>query len=143
MSHVARTLDELIGAIGAALSQSLTDSPAEADRRRRVLEHNIAGLDQALASDRILDIVQGIAAGDTGGGRAWRRQAQRWVDRTFPSARRSKASAPERAIQDHKFPPTPLREVETRIADLGRILGRFEGVGARELAPKIFEIARR
>jgi hypothetical protein len=67
---------------------------------------------------------------------------QRWLDQSIPSRRGADDSAKERSIQDHKFPPTPVAEVENKIDRLRRALGRFHDVRARELAPKIFEIAR-
>jgi surface carbohydrate biosynthesis protein len=141
VSHEAATVDDLIDAVRAALDGSLAVDGVEAERRRQIVAHNIVGMEQTLASDRIVDVVERFAGGSARLG-AWR-QVQRWLDSTFSSRRADKDETAKEAIKKQRFPDTPLEAVRARIARLRRSLDRFHDVDAAQLTPNVFHVAHR
>lgn len=140
VSHEASDLEALKDLVGQALGGRLATPANEVERRSRLIDQNIAAMHQALASDRIIDVLSTMEIDRRPS--IVQRQKQRLLRLTGRLTGRRGDSDLELAIKDHKFPLTPVSVVESKIAAFARVLGRFQNIGARELAPRIFEVAR-
>jgi surface carbohydrate biosynthesis protein len=111
-------------------------------------EEFIGPLDGTLASERIDALIAAEGEGwladrppfavrARGHLAAVRRRISKTVNSYRPGHKNS------RAYSLHRFPGLSETEVRTRLARLGKELGRFEGLGAHRVSGNIFVIARR
>ena len=136
LGHEAASVDELCETVGKVLGGELGCAPETA--ARRPLREYLAALDGPLASERLVDVMEGSEAVRSGlprpslGNylRGWFAANQRSFVKQFISAR-IPGHRNNPAFQRHRFPGVPIGELRERIARLGRALGRFEHVEGR------------
>jgi surface carbohydrate biosynthesis protein len=145
LSHESTTVEELRETLGRVLSGALgcLSEPA----MPRPFEEYLVGLEGPLASDRIVEALKQSDALREGLGRPPVGEYLRgWFDATQRSLVKQhiKARIPEHrnnpAFQQHRFPGVSVDELRERIACLGRVLGRFEGVKVDPVAEHIVRI---
>jgi surface carbohydrate biosynthesis protein len=142
VSHEVATLDDLVDVVGCALGGSFGESASERRRQHELLEENISALDSRLASDRIVDVIEGIAGRGDGLAASVQQGVAKLGMRLNPARWPGKRNAMEAAVKRHKFPNMSLGEVDDKVDALRRCLGRFAQVEVKELAPNIFQVAR-
>jgi len=143
LSHHAFDLDELIEMTRTAIAGGLGVAGGE---DRRVLRRNIAALEGPLASDRMLDALEGMGYAERRPeppGAA--RLAQGWIQNQVRTAakqinmrRRGHRNSIE--YHDHRYPGVTLEGMQARAARLRDSLGRFHGIRIRQLSEHIFRV---
>lgn len=119
---------------------------ARARAQRDLAARYLTGIDGKLACERILDQIEALLADAPAMPSpplltklsARRRAAVRAIGKTLQSLRRGHKNSAR--ITRQRFPGVSLKDVEADMARLGAILGRFDGVRAKKLAPNLFAI---
>lgn len=147
VSFQAFSAEALESRVREALAGRLAASTAEREARAKLLSLHLAALEGPLAADRIVDVLEGVAA-------TARAHRPSLLDRTRAHVRAARRSRKKRAearrpgtrnrpeYVEHIFPPIEAAALETRIDRFRELLGRFDGVGVRPLLPNVFEIRR-
>jgi surface carbohydrate biosynthesis protein len=144
LGYRADTLPELIERV-REIAESGVGAPADPAQHKLLAEH-LSGQDGPLASDRITSALLGHQrAGDlpsppTGAARASAalHAEGRALVKRFQGLRRGNENHPD--YQRHRYPGVTPAQLEARIAELGRALGRFGKLAARPLGPNLYEI---
>jgi hypothetical protein len=146
LSHEVTNVDELCETLRSLLRGEL--ACAAPTRAPRPLNEYLTALDGPLASERIVDALEQSDAG--GGGlprpplgdylRGYYAATQRSFVKRFIKARIS-GHRNNPAFQRHRFQGVSIDELRSRIARLGRALGRFSRVKAEPVAEHIFRIS--
>lgn len=140
LSHPCHSFEELDDTLRRVLEGSL--GAAGGAEREALASHYLAARDGPLACDRILDVL--VASGYRDAApppgrhavlgraltalRAWRKQSR--------GARSGRQN-----YHDHRFPGLGLAEVRSRVAALGRTLGRFGEVAVHAHSRHVFGIS--
>lgn len=143
LSRQCRDLPELLSAVGAAVrGEAGGDVTAE---QQALMDHYVSARGGALASERILDVL------DADFGPAW-------LATRVPALRRTRATllvnlkaaltkanmhrpGRNRAdYHDHRFPRISADEVQQRVQRLGKALGRFGDVRVRMRGEHLFDV---
>ena len=139
VSHQAQTLEKVLELAERAISADLQPSKAHHD----LLAHHIAPANGKLASDKILDILErdfgtlkpfDLMPWISGQARSRWRDLKKVYYSLDPTHHNSAI------YTKHRFPDSSLAEVERRIEDFRRVLGRFEKVRVRQRGPNMFEL---
>ena len=119
------------------------------ERRRRILGRHVESTPDALAADRIVDVLT-----DAGYLQrrppppSWGRYAQGWLGTHIRTLEKKINMRRQRhrnstAYLRHRFPPIDAAVVNGRLRRLAAVLGRFEGIAAQPLGQDLFTIGRR
>jgi hypothetical protein len=145
LSHQCFTFEELCATLGKILAGEL--GPADGDERRALIDHHLAGLEGPMACERIVDVIEEIAAG--------RAQApeptplnrlERWlVTRGLRLARRYISCIPgahnKPEFQRHRYPGAPIEELGQRLARFQQSLGDRRKLKIEEIFDNIYLIS--
>jgi surface carbohydrate biosynthesis protein len=143
VSHHAFSLDELLEKARAATAGALAVAGG-ADRA--VLTRNIAALDGPLASERMLDALEGMGYAERRPERRGpARYAQGWIQNQIRTAAkrinmRRSGHRNSAEYHDHRYPGVTLAGMRARVARLRDQLGRFHGIRVHQLSDHIFRI---
>lgn len=136
-------LEELITALRAILAGN---APAgETPERDRLMDHYVAARTGRLASERILDVLDAAFPRDRElpPAASWRRLQANLLVRVKATLTKLNMHRPgpnRAAYHDHRFPRIGVGDVMERVERLGRALGRFGTVRARERGEHLFEL---
>jgi surface carbohydrate biosynthesis protein len=144
LSYEARNEEELCGTLHDLLFEQRGPSPI---RTSRPFEEYVSGLRGAMASDRIVDVLEGSEGVRKGLPKPpWSRLLRARIRVRIREEIKRRKSDPNhhhnRAYQDHRYPKISAEEVESRIARFGRALNRFSSVRVHRLDDYIFRIDR-
>jgi surface carbohydrate biosynthesis protein len=147
LSHECFDFDTLIASLEKALAGEL--GGADGAERRDLINHHLAALDGPLASQRIIDVLEKIAAeasekplparlDQLRGGLAaeWRR-----LGKKYRSLLSGTVNRPE--FQQHRFPELSLDEVRTRASRFRQLLGNGAEISVEQLSSEIFQLSVR
>jgi surface carbohydrate biosynthesis protein len=143
LSHHAFSLDQLLEMTRAAVAGGLGAVGAEG---RRVLAHNIAALDGSLASERMLDALEGMGYAERRPERSGAlRYSRGWIEnqvRTLGKKINMRRSGHRNSTEyhDHRYPGVTLEGMWARVARLRNSLGRFDEIRVRPLSEHIYRI---
>jgi surface carbohydrate biosynthesis protein len=146
LGHTAEDDGQLVALAAAALEGRLR--PLDEAERRRILRRHLASLDGPLASDRIVDVLEGpwTEAASTGAPSPGRRMLAVLRNRIRTGRKRLNARRTDHrngdALHAHRFPELDVEGLAERIARLSRCLGRFDGLRVEEIARHVFRIER-
>jgi len=144
VSRQAFSLDELCDTVRAVVDGKL--GPLDSERSREVLERHIAALEGPLAAERMVRVLEeggyrtgrppAAPAGDFV--RAWLhnhlRTAVKHVNMRRPGHRNNLA------YHAHRFPDISVSEIQGKIARMGRLLNRFDGIRVTRMSRYLFRI---
>ena len=145
LSHQCFTFDELCGTLGKILAGEL--GPADGDERRALIDHHLAGLEGPMACERIVDVIEEIAAG---GAQAPEptplNRLERWlVTRGLRLARRYISCIPgahnKPEFQRHRYPGASIEELGQRLARFQQLLGDKKDLQIEEIFDNIYLIS--
>ena len=145
LSHQCFTFDELCGTLGKILAGEL--GPADGDERRALIDHHLAGLEGPMACERIVDVIEEIAAG---GAQAPEptplNRLERWlVTRGLRLARRYISCIPgahnKPEFQRHRYPGASIEELGQRLARFQELLGDRRKLKIEEIFDNIYLIS--
>jgi surface carbohydrate biosynthesis protein len=144
LSHRAFDLPQLIETVRSVATGAL-GAPA-GEPRRLLIERHIAALDGPLASERMVDVLEGMGYAErrpprprlSDLARGWRRNQVRTARKRINSLRPGHRNS--RSYHDHRFPTLTTADIEERVARLRRELRRFDGVRVSRLAPHLFRV---
>ena len=123
------------------------NAPTDLDPdRRALLDGHVSALSGPLACERLLDAIEektdilqtGVGTGLRSITRV--RHRARRIYRKLGGKSAESTGKPQ--YRRHKFPKTPASEIDARIARFQATLGRFDGLHAEEIKPKIYRIVR-
>ena len=146
LSDPASDIDGLAAAIDRLAASGAPQPDAE---RSRIAARFVAAQDGPLASDRIVDALEGLVEG---GGLFRRPPLGEWLRGQYSSRRRNikkRISARKTDRHDseeylqHRFPDLTLADVEEHVERLRAASGRFGRVTVRERSKNIFELGER
>ena len=145
LSHECFDFDTLIGSLKKVLAGEL--GGADGAERRELIDHYLAARDGPLASQRIVDVLEKIAAeasekplparlDQLSGGFAaeWRR-----LGKKYRSLLPGTVNRPE--FQQHRFPDLSLDEVRMRVFRFRRLLGNGAEFSVERLSSEIFQLS--
>jgi hypothetical protein len=141
VSHYAFSLDELIEKARAATAGGLAVAGG-ADPS--ALAKDIAALDGPLASERMLDALEGMGYAERRPERRGpARYAQGWIQNQIRTAAKRinmRRSGHRNSVEyhDHRYPGVTLEGMRARVARLRDQLGRFHGIRIRQHAEHTF-----
>jgi len=144
MSHPAQGTEELISILREIAAGRR--GVREGAEQRALVRYHIAAMDGPLASDRIVDALEGI---ERGGARPARpgaaRFARAWLHANLRRAEKfARSMIPgdknNPAYQEQRFPRLSIESVRERAARFAELLGRFENLEIVERHPNIFEV---
>lgn len=142
LSQQCRSLDELTGALQGILRG---EAPAHTAERDELMNHFVSARSGALASERILDVLD--ADFGPGATRARVSRLKRWgaaglthLKTALTKANMHRPGRNRAAYHDHRFPRLEVSDVEQRVRRLGRALGRFDGVRVSARGEHLFDI---
>jgi surface carbohydrate biosynthesis protein len=144
LGYRANTLSELVETV-REMADSGRGAPADPAQHKLLAQH-LSAQDGPLASDRIADVLaqhlDTIAAAPP---RSWPSRVAaalhsevRAIVKRSQGLRRDNENNP--TYQRHRYPGVSPRELETRIAELGRTLDRFSKLEARPIGAQLYEI---
>jgi hypothetical protein len=145
VSHQCFTFEELCATLGKILAGEL--GPADGDERRALIDHHLAGLEGPMACERIVDVIEEIAAG---GAQAPEptplNRLERWlVTRGLRLARRYISRIPgahhKPEFQRHRYPGASLEELRQRLARFQQLLGDRRKLKIEEIFDNIYLIS--
>jgi surface carbohydrate biosynthesis protein len=127
LSHPCFSIDELRATLTDILAGKL--GAADGDERRRLVQHHLEALQGALACERIVDVLERIAAEkDPAQAADLPAKFERWLAtqglhlfQKFKARLPGTHNRPE--FQRHRFPGIPLEELRSRIARFQQLLG--------------------
>jgi hypothetical protein len=136
-------LEELIAGLRAVLAGNAP--PGSTPERDRLMDHYVAARTGRLASERILDVLDAAFPRDREmpPAASWRRLQASLLVRVKASLTKLNMHRPgpnRAAYHDHRFPKIGVADVMERVERLGRTLGRFGRVRARERGEHLFEL---
>jgi surface carbohydrate biosynthesis protein len=146
LSTQRHAAEDVVAAIGDLLAGAASCPPP--CERRRILARHLETSRERLASERIVDVLQGAGyldeppprPGRWDHGHAWVgthvRTLVKRVNLHRPGHRNSEA------YLRHRFPALGVAEVNLRLRNLGETLDRFGGISATSLGPDLFSIAK-
>lgn len=146
LSEQAFDLASLLAKVGAALAGGLERDAAAEAARQKLLDRHVASVRGRFACERIVDALETFAEGLAPGRgpsrserlagqlRARLRRARKRLEARVPGHRNNETYV------RHMFPDIALSEVRFRIQRYRAILGRFDGVDARQLYDNVFEV---
>jgi len=140
LSQQCFTLDELIATLQAVVRGA--GPPRVTAERDRLMDHYIAARAGALASERILDVLEAAPPAGRSTGRGTRLRAA-VLARLKAALTRLVMRRPGRNrsdYHDHRFPRLSAADVARRIERLGGTLGRFGTVRVRERGEHLFDL---
>jgi hypothetical protein len=143
LSHHAFSLDELLEKTRAAIAGRLGVAGGE---DRRILTWNIAALDGPLASERMLDALEGMGyaerrpepSGTLRHARGWIENQVRTAGKRINMRRRGHRNSIE--YHDHRYPGVTLEGMRARVARLRDQLGRFHQIRIGHLSEHILRV---
>lgn len=144
LGHRVFDVDELCEALRRILGGRLAACDTVEQWRR--VDWHLASLRGRLASDRIVDVLEEDENARDGDTRPPPWQALRgWAHAQFRGASKTAGSwllgsQAQADYERHRFPDLSAGELQSRIARFRRVLGRFDGLGVRQLSEGIFEI---
>ena len=145
LSLSAKTLPELFEMLEQIGKGSLSLNELQNDARRAVLTNAISASDGDLASERIADVLDQFVASEMKASAnvlTWPAgavfTAARAAVKRFNQNRRGHKS--NIAYTRHRFPQTELPEVQSRINDFAKCLGRFSGIRVTQNSANIFQV---
>jgi surface carbohydrate biosynthesis protein len=127
LSHNCFSCDELRDSLQRILEGTL--GPPDGESRRALAGHHLAAQDGPLACERMVDVLEQIAAGQARPlSRAVLRSFERWLtSRGLHVVRGVKSKLPgshnRPEFQRHRFPGLPMNEVAERLSRFQRLLG--------------------
>jgi surface carbohydrate biosynthesis protein len=144
VSHQCFSLEELKDSLKAILTGQI--GPAEGDQRRKILNRYLAAQDGPLACERVMDVLEGIAArGDQlrpFGVRdrlsGWALASGRRMIKRFKSYIPGTHAPPE--FHRHRYPGISLTELTERVERLQRLLNPHTTLRVRQVDEQIFEL---
>lgn len=139
VSQLAESFEELCERVEAMLLRDAGRAYV-VESARQQLRPYVSALEGPFASEAILDRLAGLEV--AGGNRLFRIQKRAY--HLLRSLRR-KAKRPVSSgmkYAKHKFPPTPVTEVEETVAAFRRISGRFAAVSVSALGNSCFRLQR-
>ncbi len=145
LSHQCFSFDELCGTLGRILEGRL--GAPEGDERFELVRRHLAAMDgRRLACDRMVEVLERIAAGPAPpGSRSWARRTDRWVvQKGLGLLRQVKSRLPgshnRPEFQRHRYPGLPLDEVRSRIARFQRLLGDDTPLAVEPVTATIYRL---
>lgn len=140
LSHEAFTSREVCERIGAILAGDLR--LVDEAKRQQIFGRHVAALDGPLAVDRVVDVLRSqIGQGRSGSVRsltAWTKANARTLLKLGNMARPGHRNSYRYHMQ--RFPEISTAQIRQRIARLGELLGRFDGIRAEPYAPFTFRL---
>ncbi|MBW1980801.1 MAG: hypothetical protein JRJ12_06230 [Deltaproteobacteria bacterium] len=145
LSHQCFDFDELQETLAGILAGKL--GPAEGAERQALIEHYLASRQGPLACERMVAVLEQMAAGESELPQPSRRQ--RLEGRAVAAGRmivkRCKSRLPgshnKPAFQRYRYPGVTLPEVRAKIARFRRVLGDAREVQAEQIAEQFFRIS--
>ena len=146
LSHRTFELDEVRDYVEAIVNGRT--GLIEEHERQRIFGRHLAGVTGPLASERIVKVLNEAGYDSGKPPRApIRRRAKgrltagaRTMIKRFNMLRRDHWNSAR--YHAHRFPDISATEINGRISRLGRLLGRFDGVEAKQLSKHVFRVAR-
>ncbi len=137
--------ETLLGLVAQSLANRLAFEAEGAASRRKLLEQHLSGVDGAFAAERIVRVLGEFATGREAVGTNTRARlrgrfgasARRWrkrVEAYLPGHRNN------RRYLRRMFPGLSATAMQERVARFSRLLGRFQGLRVRPLAPDVFRV---
>ena len=145
ISHTSFNIEELIANLKKILNNDL--GPADGDDRKQLIEHYLAAHDGPLASERMVDVIEGIVKGRTQlpkpgvGNRAfgWSLWAVRTMIKRYKDSRPGSHNRPE--FQRHRYPEVSLEDIEERVNRFKTVLNFKEDFKVKPVLEKFFRIS--
>ncbi|MCC6848496.1 MAG: hypothetical protein IT294_08355 [Deltaproteobacteria bacterium] len=145
LSSAAADVPELIACCERALAGTLAPTAAEREEQAALMGRHLAAASGPFAAERIVDRLAALAAGPLPDASWPGRLRARVESLRRRRAKLRKADDGEHkhsaAYTVHRFASLTPADVETRLARLRRLTGRFAAVRARLHAPDVFVIA--
>ena len=146
LSHRVGTVDALCGTVKSIVNGEL--GPLNYQERRKHLDPHIASLEGPLAADRIVDALEqggyrerkppASPLGNYSHG--WLHNRLRTVVKHINMRRPGHRN--NLTYHAHRWPDISVAEVKDRIARLGRLLNRFDGLRVEPYSQHIFKISQ-
>ena len=148
LSTRAFDITELLARVEEELLNPGYLGQVDAHERREVAQRYMQGLEGAMASERIVDVLeelwgsvpprsQSFSRRLTGDVAAFRRSLRKRVETLIPGHRNN------RTYLRHMFPGVSLQEATRTARRYGELLGRFESIQVGEIVPNVFRVTRR
>jgi hypothetical protein len=145
LSYQCYTFTELQETLQRLLDGTL--GPPNDHRRRKLVEHHLAGINGGpLACERMVDVLETIAARQAKAlSGAWLHRLDRWIARKgLQHLRRIKSRLPgshnRPEFQRHRYPGLPLEQVAKRISRLQQLLGDSTRLAIEPITATIYRI---
>jgi surface carbohydrate biosynthesis protein len=144
LSHQCFTFEELRETLKQILEGSL--GPPEGDGLRRTLQHHLAGQDGPLACERVVDVLEKMAADRSNSpAPGLVQRCERWVIASgLGLLRRIKSKLPgshnRPEFQRHRYPGIPIEEFQTRLVRFQRLLGDGTRIELEPLTATIYRL---
>ena len=145
VSHSCLTVEELEANLKKILNGDL--GPADGDDRKQLVEHYLAAHDGPLASERMIDVIEGMVKGravlpKTGAGRrafGWSLWAMRTMIKRYKDSRPGSHNRPE--FQRHRYPEISLEDMQNRVNRFKQVLNISENIKVEPVLGKFFRIS--
>jgi surface carbohydrate biosynthesis protein len=144
VSHQCFTFEELRATLERILAGDL--GPADGDERRALIDRHLAGLEGPMACERMVDVIEEIAAGGVQAPEPTPvNRLERWlVTRGLHLARRYISRIPgahnKPEFQRHRYPGASLQELRQRLARFQQLLGDRRDLQIEEIFDNIYLI---
>lgn len=134
----------------ATLRQMLNDDfhLEDSAERRQIVAHCLASIEEPLACERMVDVLEKMASEQGGRQNPWAGERLKgwglWAGRTmvkrYKDSRPSSHNCPE--FQKHRYPAIPLEAIQARVAHFKEILNDEEELKVESFAGQFFKIER-
>jgi surface carbohydrate biosynthesis protein len=145
ISHTSLNIEELIAILKKILNGEM--GPADGDDRKQLIEHYLAAHDGPLASERMVDVIEGMVKSrtelpKTGAGRrafGWSLWAVRTMIKRYKDSRPGSHNRPE--FQRHRYPEVSLEDMQNRVNRFQQVLKISENIKVKPVLGKFFLIS--
>jgi hypothetical protein len=145
LSHQCFSFEALQETLGKILSAEL--GAAEGEQRRALVDRHLAALDGPPACERIVDVIEKVAAELAGAPlppaadrfKGWFRTTKRRIRQRYKSRR--PGSLKSQAFERHRYPPIDAAQIDARLARFQRILGFEAELRVAPVFAKLFRIS--
>ena len=145
LSHQCFSFEALQETLGKILSGEL--GAADGEPRRALVDRHLAALDGPPACERIVDVIEKVAAELAGAPvppaadrfRGWFRTTKRRIRQRYKSYRPGSLKSP--AFERHRYPPIDAAQIDARLARFRQILGIEAELRVAPVFAKLFRIS--
>jgi surface carbohydrate biosynthesis protein len=145
LSYQCFSFEEVCATLRAVLAGEF--GAADGDERQALLARHLAAQDGPFACERIVDVIETMAAGPADGLRpGWGELLSRWcigggLDLARWIIARFQAGHLNPEFQRHRYPGIPLEEVRARLSRFQDVLGDRTGLKVERVTDVIFHIS--